>query len=1202
MLRATPSSRIRVLSLLVLGCWLPLGASTGHAQDNDRQKELQETEGSLPLEWVQALEWRSIGPANMGGRMIDLAVHPEDPATYWVASAGGGLLKTTNMGVSFEHLFQDQAVASVGAIAVSPVDPDLLWIGTGEPNPRNSVSWGDGVYRSEDGGQTWQHMGLSETFQIGAVVAHPTDRDIAYVSALGRLWGPNDERGLFKTSDGGKTWEKVLFVDENTGSIDVILKPDDPNTLIAATYERSRDGYDTNDPAQKWGAGSGLWKSTDGGATWEKLSSGLPSVRWGRVGLDWYQGDANVVYAVIETERITQLAENAAFFGISGTDGDEVGVRVRSLEEDSPATDAELEEGDLLVTYDGELLTTWSGLQRSLRMRKAGQTATFGVLRDKQPISVVVTFGAYPSESEDEDEIPPTYPPAGPFSSGLGGQVQNVQDLQGDEGHEFGGVYRSDDAGDTWERINSLNPRPMYYSQIRVDPSDEMNIYVLGTLLYRSSDGGKTFTSDGAGREVHVDHHSLWIDPSNGKHIILGNDGGLYVTWDRMETWDHHNHMAMGQFYAVETDVREDYRVYGGLQDNGTWGAPVGVGGRGPINSDWFRVGGGDGFVVRVDPTNPDLVYYESQNGGLGRLDLETGAGGYFRPRGERGVSYRFNWRTPFLLSDHNSGIYYAAGNHVFRSLSKGDNLRRISPEISFTDRGAATALAESPREPDMLFVGTDDGALWSTEDGGVTWTDLFQLNVHEDAELEGEGDAPAIGAISGHMLAAELLGAAELQPTPGQGASFVNSDDPVGGLWVAVSPSPDVSAPDLRLRLVLGADGKVTGMVDSVLGNGDIREGSFELQSGELRLRGIVGGIGYTVLGTLTDGRLEARMTGGAGLLDLAFVAQRKTDAEGTAVVVADAEPAVETEAVASVTTSEDEATETVAETEQESPKAKKPKFIKDTIDQLLPGRFHVSSLVASRHRKDRVYVTFDGHRSDNDLPHVYVSEDAGKSWESLRSNLPDAVGSVRVIVEDTLEQDLLFLGSEFGAFVSVDRGESWTRLNNNLPTVSIHDYSINVASGEIVAGTHGRSLWVLDMSVLREMGKDVLRADAHLFTPGRVSTPERTQERGSTLRRFEGEARPRGMAVTYSLGRKARDVEIFVEDSAGARFADLSASFGDELLNKGLHRTQWNLRRSGGENGGRRRGRTRGASTGSFTLVLVVDGETQRMPFTID
>lgn len=275
---------------------------------------------TLPPKWVDTFRWRCIGPVNMGGRITALAVYEKDPCVWWAATASGGLLKTANDGITFEHQFDHENTVSVGDMAVAQSDPNIVWVGTGENNPRNSVSWGDGVYKSTDGGKTWKHMGLKESFQIGRIVIHPVKPDIVYVGAVGRLWGPNEQRGLFKTTDGGKSWKKVLYADDKTGVIDVAMHPEDPETLLVATYERQRDGYDSNDPAKKWGPGSGLYKTTDGGQSWKKITAGLPSRNLGRIGIDYYRRDPNTVYLVLESESIGQQPEDTPYVGMRGED------------------------------------------------------------------------------------------------------------------------------------------------------------------------------------------------------------------------------------------------------------------------------------------------------------------------------------------------------------------------------------------------------------------------------------------------------------------------------------------------------------------------------------------------------------------------------------------------------------------------------------------------------------------------------------------------------------------------------------------------------------------------------------------------------------------------------------------------------------------------------------------------------------------
>jgi photosystem II stability/assembly factor-like uncharacterized protein len=1015
-------------------------------------------EEGLPAGWVKALNWRCIGPASMGGRIVAFSVFEADPTTYWVATASGGLLKTVNNGVTFEHQFDREATVSVGDVCVAPSNKDVVWVGTGENNPRNSVSYGDGVYKSTDGGKTWQNLGLKKSFQVGKILIHPTDPNIVYVGALGRLYGPSEERGLFKTTDGGKSWQRVLYVDDKTGVIDMRMHPADPETLLVATWERQRDGFDSHrgepppadgydpyDPAKKWGPGSGIYKTTDGGKHFKKLTSGLPTVAMGRIGLDYYRKDPNVVFAIIDTEKIGMgTPPSTVYMGIQGEDAPGGGAKLTLVSSGDPAQKAGLKVGDVVKTADKKEIKTYADLVKEITSRKPDDKVVLSVLRGKETVEVTATLGKRPEppappappsfDFQGEDtpegvrvksvdpqgasakaglqagdviqaldkkkattlkqiaeimyqhnagekvaavvlrgketrEVPLTVvrrprqaSPTRPYSFWYGGQRENVQDQQGPNSHEYGGVYKSTDGGETWARLNSVNPRPMYFSQVRVDPSDDKFLYVLGIPLYRSADGGKTFKAEGS-ESVHPDQHALWIDPRDGRHMLIGCDGGFYVTYDRMAKWDYLNTTAIGQFYHVAVDSRRPYRAYGGLQDNGSWGGPSHtLDGQGPLNDDWVVVSGGDGFVCRVDANDRDLVYFESQDGHMGRRNLRTGERAAIRPRDPRGQPpYRFNWNTPFILSGHNSRIFYCGGNFVFRSLHEGDDLRPISPEITRTKRGTATALAESPRNADVLWAGSDDGFLWVTRDGGTNWT---------------------------------------------------NVTEKVG-----------------------------------------------------------------------------------------------------------------------------------------------------------LPGPRWVASIEASRFAEGRAYVVFDAHRSDDDEPYVYVTEDFGQTWKSLRANLP--VGSTRVCREDLENANLLFLGTEFAAWASLDRGKVWTKINNNLPTVAVHEFALHPTAGEMVAATHGRSLWVLDVSALRQMSPEVVKARATLFRPATATRwrtePTRGSPYGTGNRRFVGDNPPPGAQIYYSLSAKAAKLQLQVLDYTGRVARNL------EVKNEpGLHRATWNLARDGGGEGG--------------------------------
>ncbi|MGH7224076.1 MAG: PDZ domain-containing protein, partial [Gemmataceae bacterium] len=658
-------------------------------------------------------------------------------------------------------------------------------------------SYGDGVYKSIDGGKTWKNMGLKKSFQIGRIIVHPKNPDIVYVGALGRLYGPNEERGLFKTTDGGKTWRKILYVDDKTGVIDMRMHPTEPETLLVATWERMRDGFDSHrgepalqdgydayDPIKKWGPGGAIYKTTDGFKTFRKLTKGLPTCPLGRIGLDYSRKNPNVVFAIVDCAKIGMgTPPSQIYLGVAG-ENVTGGAKLTQITPDSPATKAGLKVGDIIKALNKKPISKYEELAEQIRAHKVGDKLTLTIQRGKETRDIVVTLGRRPiqsgpgggggrrqqlpldfrgkdapggvrvesvfpqGESEkaglkvgdilqkiDKTDVktfqqvvelfrahnpgdkvtvkvlrgkeskelsvtvvrrpsPRQANPRRPYSFQYGGQRANVQDQQGPNSHEYGGVYKSSDGGESWSRINSINPRPMYFSQIRVDPTDEKYVYVLGVSMYHSEDGGKTFKIDNG--PYHPDQHAMWIDPRDGRHMLVGTDGGYYVTYDRMGNWEHLNNMAIGQFYHVAIDSKAPYRVYGGLQDNGSWGGPShALDGRGPINEDWIETGGGDGFVCRVDEQDPDLVYIESQDGSMRRRNLRTGELSVIRPRNARGRSaYRFNWNTPFLLSSHNSQIFYGGGNYVFRSVKKGSDLEVISPEISRTGRGTASALA----------------------------------------------------------------------------------------------------------------------------------------------------------------------------------------------------------------------------------------------------------------------------------------------------------------------------------------------------------------------------------------------------------------------------------------------------------------------------------------------------------------------------
>jgi len=596
-------------------------------------------DAQLTADNVSVFDYREIGPTRRSGRFVDIAVHPEQARTFWIAAASGHLWKTENHGTTFEIQFTDQEVFSIGDIAVAPTDGDLLYLGSGEPNNSRSSYWGNGVYKSTDGGETWEHKGLPESHHIGRIVVHPDNPDLLYVAALGHLYSENPERGLYRSIDGGDSWEQILAPQVNgktVGVVDVAMNPLTPDVLYAATFDKVRVpwSYDLGGP------GSRIWKSTDGGDSWEMLEGGLPMGMLGRIGIDIYPQNPDIVYATIE---------NANKPGMS---------------------DEERLE---------ELLTHQS-------------------------------------------------------SSGMIG----------------GEVYRSNDAGETWEKMSpegeSIGGRPAYYyGQIRVDPNDPDRVYVLSIATMVSEDGGRTW--DSRAFTTGGDDHAVWINPDDSNHIILGHDHGMGVSFDRGETWTHPDNQSLAQFYAVGYDMSYPYRVAGGLQDNGSHmtyhtnpgGSFVGM-------EDWETVGGGDGMYNVFETCTNRYLYNESQFGPIRRIDLWTGETEGIRMQDP---DLRFNWMSPIQVSPHNCDVIFHGANRLLRSPNRGETWQYVSPDLTKADPmtlttgkggdgniqyATITTFDQSDLNADVIWVGTDDGNVQVTRDGGDTWT-LLNDNIPGNPE-----------------------------------------------------------------------------------------------------------------------------------------------------------------------------------------------------------------------------------------------------------------------------------------------------------------------------------------------------------------------------------------------------------------------------------------------------------------------------------
>ncbi len=747
--------------------------------------------------------WRNIGPANMGGRIVDIEAVEKDWRKVFLAHASGGVFKSENAGASWQPIFDRYPVSSIGDIALFQPNPEIIWVGTGEANNRNSVSWGNGIYKSMDGGENFVHMGLEDTHQIARVITHPRDPDIAYVAAIGHLWGYSGDRGLFKTEDGGATWQKLaggLPADGKTGATDLLMDPRDPETLYCAFYQRLRQPW----VFHSGGPEGGIFKSSNGGRTWQKLSAGLPAGDTGRIGLAIYRSDPRILMAIIEAEQT----------------------------------------GDL-----------------------------------SQPGS---------------------------------------------------GIYRSEDAGESWTYVNTYNNRPFYYSQIRINPLNDQRVYVLTTRYMVSDDGGKTLRNGSADEEIHGDFHALWNDPHNADRYYIGQDKGAFLTQDHGEHFQMFDNLAIGQYYRIGVDMREPYYVYGGLQDNGSWAGPsFSRDVRGILNDSNWKLHWGDGMFVQIDPADWRKVYTEAEGGSFRQYDpltrrsqssrpspanisnlaeyypqalpAENAAGGRGQGRGRAGRGqrlFRFNWTAPLVMSPQDSRSLYLAGNHVFKTSDEGKTWKIISPDLSTQDSGkhsprqtsltrdltgaethcSITTLSPSSIDPQVIWVGTDDGRVHVTRDGGAAWLDVRAA----------VPDVPE-------------------------------------GIWVS---------------------------------------------------------------------RLEA------------------------------------------------------------------------------------SHFVSSR-----AYLTFDGHRSDRFEPWVFRTEDFGQSWQNIGSSLP-AGEVLRVVREDLRNPELLFLGSEFGIFASLDRGASWQRFMTGLPTVPVYDLVIHPRDNDLIAGTHGRSIWIADdISPLQQLDAQVRASAVHLF-----------------------------------------------------------------------------------------------------------------------
>lgn len=786
---------------------------------------------------VKNIQFEEVGPTIMSGRVVDLEVNPNDPSIFYAAFASGGLWKTESNGTEFTPMFQNEAVMTIGDIAVNWSD-ETIWLGSGENNSSRSSYSGAGIYKSSDKGETWEHLGLEETHHIGRIILHPTDPNTVWVAALGHLYSKNEERGVYKTTDGGKTWNKTLFIDDNTGVVDLVMDPSNPSTLYAAAWERIRYAWTFVGN----GKGSGIYKSTDAGETWALITtegSGFPATEGvGRIGLDVAPSNPQIVYAFLDNQDRREKTE---------------------------------EEEEAAVTKD----------------KLAAMTKEQFLALSEDDINGYLDSRNFPQQYNATDIKADVENGKLDFMS-LVYYVEDANSVLFDtpvKGAEF---YRSEDGGKSWKKMhegyveNLVYSYGYYFGNVRVDAQNPDHIYAMGVPSIKSKDGGKTWKPmDGS--NAHSDHHAMWINPKRSGHIVLGNDGGVNISYDDGETWIKSNSLTVGQFYSVNVDMAKPYNIYGGLQDNGVWFGPKTYSQsnrwQGSGDYPYKRIMGGDGMQVEIDTRDNTTVYTGLQFGNYYRLNTGTGDRKYITPKhnlGERPL--RFNWQTPIHLSRHNQDVLYMGSNRFHRSLNQGDDFEALSGDLTRGGKkgnvpyGTLTSISESPLKFGLIYVGSDDGLIHVSKDAGYTWEKVY----------------------------------------------------------------------------------------DS-------------------------------------------------------------------------------------------------------------------------PEQHWVSRVAASNFKEGRIYMALNGYRWDNFEAMVYVSEDYGRNWTRIGTDLPHE--PVNVIKEDPENENILYVGTDHGAYVSIDRGQSFIAFDGGLPAVAIHDLVVHPRDKDLILGTHGRSFYLANVEHLQQIGADILSKSLYAF-----------------------------------------------------------------------------------------------------------------------
>lgn len=830
---------------------------------------------------VKNVEFTNIGPTVMSGRVVDLAVNPNNPTEFYVAYASGGLWYTNNNGTSFEPVMDNAPTQNIGDIAVD-WNNGTLWVGTGENNSSRSSYAGIGILKSTDKGATWQNMGLEDAHHIGRIVINQNNPQEVVVGVLGHLYSKNAMRGIYKTTDGGETWTKSLSISDKSGIVDVAVAPEDPNMMYAAAWEKDRKAWHFEGS----GSGSGIYKSTDAGSTWNLIStaeSGFPTGSGvGRIGLAVY--DANTVYAVHDSQF--------------------------HLPKEEKETSESLEKDDF----------------------KTMSASAFAVLDDKK-LNDFLKGNGFPKKHTAKS-VKEMVKNGKAKPSDIALYLEDANSMLFNIPIIGAEVYLSTDGGTQWTKQNEKPIEGLFYSygyyfaQIRVASNDKNKILLAGVPLIQSIDGGKTFSSIN-GDNMHSDHHAIWINPKDNNHIVNGNDGGVNITYDGGEHWLKSNTPAVGQFYYITTDNETPYNVYGGLQDNGVWKGAHNA----PLNTHWHSTGaypwkgiiGGDGMQVQVDNRNSDIVISGYQFGNYIRTNLATGKRTPIQPKHELGETpLRFNWQTPILLSKHHQDILYLGSNKLHRSFDQGDSWETISGDLTKGVKkgnvafGTTTVIEESPFTFGKIYVGTDDGNVYRTNNGGQSW-------------------------------------------------SLVNAK---------------------------------------------------------------------------------------------------------------------------------------------------------------LPANLWVSSIHASTHNENRVYLSLNGYRNDNFSPYIYKSTNAGASWELISASLP--MGAVNSVIEDPENEQIIYAGTDTGAFISFNQGNSWEAFSGGVPNVAVHDVVVQKKAKHLLLGTHGRSIYKADISNVQRLTDSIRKKALHIFKIDAIRSSNRWGKKWSTW----GEAYTPNCDITY-FTNKAQEVGFKLMDS---------------------------------------------------------------------